>query len=98
LLFLDSGADISLIPASLGLALGFNRIELQTTSVRGLMTERTGLCIVQIHLQIGDTSAVPIRVGWADSDDVSPLLGRLDIFDRYTFEFNHDRRMVVVKQ
>ena len=99
LLFLDSGADISLIPESLGLALGLHREEQQRASVRGLVTERTDLHIVEVHLQIGKaTRPVPIRVGWADSDDVPPLLGRLDVFDHYTFEFNHQRRMVVVKQ
>ena len=98
LLFLDSGADISLIPASLGLALGLRQEEQQTASIRGLITERTGLRIVEVYLQIGDAPEGPIRVGWASDDNVPSLLGRLDVFDYYTFEFNHSRRMVVVKR
>ena len=56
LLFLDSGADISLIPASLGAALGLSEEQQQNASVRSLMTERTPLHIVQVALQIGDTT------------------------------------------
>jgi len=97
LMFLDSGADISLIPASLGLALGLSQEGQRAASVRSLRTERTGLRIVEVYLQIGDSTAIPIRVGWAENDDVPALLGRLDVFDHYTFELNHDRRMVVVK-
>jgi hypothetical protein len=98
LMFLDSGADISLIPASVGLALGLLPEDSPTTSVRGFVAERAGLHIVELHLQIGDTVEWPFRVGLADNDNVPSLLGRLDVFDHYTFEFNHERRMVVVKQ
>ena len=98
LMFLDSGADISLIPASLGLALGLSQEGQQAASVRSLRTERTGLRMVGTYLQIGDSTAIPVRVGWADDDSVPALLGRLDIFDHYTFEFNHERRMVVVRR
>jgi len=31
-------------------------------------------------------------------DDMPALLGRLDVFEHYTFELNHERRIVVVKQ
>lgn len=98
LLFLDSGADISVIPASLGLALGLHREEQPTASVRSLVAERTLLSLVEIHLQLGNAAAVPVRVGWANDDNVPPLLGRLDAFEYFTFEFNHERRMVIVKQ
>jgi len=97
LLFLDSGADLSLLPASLGLALGLSREAQPVASVRGLMRERTDLRVVEINLQIADSAPVPVRVGWGDDDNFSPLLGRLDVFDHFTFEFNHERRVVVVK-
>lgn len=96
--FLDSGADVSLIPASLGHALGLRRNQDQATSVRGLSTERADLNLVEVHLQIGQTHEFPVRVGWLTDDNVPPLLGRLDVFDRLTFELNHERRMVIVKQ
>ncbi len=98
LLFLDSGADISLIPASLGTALGLKRDQQQIAHVRGFKGEHTGLEIVQLTLQIGNAAPVPIRAAWADDENVPALLGRLDVFDHYTFEFNHDRRMVIVRQ
>jgi len=96
-MFLDSGADISLIPASLGNALGLVRRH-SSTRVRGLIAERSNLQIVQIHLHMNDKILVPIRVGWSEDNNVPPLLGRLDVFDRFTFEFNHERRMVIVRQ
>lgn len=96
--FLDSGADISLIPASLGQALGLRRNPDQTTSVRGLSAERADLNLVEVHVQIGQTREFPIRVGWLTDDNLPPLLGRLDVFERLTFEFNHERRMVIVRQ
>lgn len=98
LFFLDSGADITLLPASLGAALGLRAGEWPITSVRGLGAELTTLRLAEIQLQIGEARATSTRVGWADHDNVPALLGRLDIFDHYTFEFNHERRMVIVKQ
>ena len=86
LMFLDSGADISLIPASLGAALGLRPSDVQSsTNVRSLVTERTPLRIVELHIQIGATAPVPVRMGWIESDAVSPLLGRLDVFEHYTY-------------
>lgn len=96
--FLDSGADISLIPASLGQALGLQRNQDQMTSVRGLSAERADLNLVEVYMQIGQTREFPVRVGWLTDDSLPPLLGRLDVFECLTFEFNHERRMVIVKQ
>ena len=96
--FLDSGADISLIPASLGAALGLRRNVGEAARVRGLSAERADLSLVEVHLQIGQTREFPVRVGWLTDDRMPPLLGRLDVFDRLTFELNHERRMVIVKQ
>ena len=95
---LDSGADISLIPDSVGLALGLRPEAQPWTSVRGLTAGRIDLRIVEVHLQIGNAAAVPIRVGWASDDNAPPLLGRLDVFDHFTFEFNHELRMVIVRR
>ena len=47
------------------------------------------------YLQV--SKPIPVRIGWSSDDNV-PLLGRLDVFEHYTFEFNHERRMVVVRQ
>jgi hypothetical protein len=47
---------------------------------------------------IGESTVVPIRAGWLEDDNVPPILGRLDVFDHFTFEFNHERRMVIVRQ
>jgi hypothetical protein len=99
LMALDSGADISLIPASLGAALGLRPTKEQpSVSVRSLVTERTPLRIVELHIQIGETPPIPVRFGWTESDAVSPLLGRLDLFEHYSFEFNYHQRVVIVRQ
>lgn len=97
-LFLDSGADISIIPDSLGQALGLAREPLSAVRVRGLSNTYTHLTIVEAHLQIGTAPEMPFRMGWADTDEVPALLGCLDVFERYTFEFNHDHRLVIVKR
>lgn len=97
-MLLDSGSDISLIPATLGTALGLDRNTTARARARGLIIERTPLRIVEVNIQIGESMVVPIRAGLLEDDDVPPLLGRLDLFDSFTFEFNHERRMVIVRQ
>jgi hypothetical protein len=96
-LFLDSGADISIVPDSLGQALGLVRGPSSAVRVRSLSNAYTHLTIVEAYLQIGASPEMPFRLGWADTDEVPALLGCLDVFERYTFEFNHDHRLVIVK-
>ncbi|MBI3912759.1 MAG: hypothetical protein HY327_00985 [Chloroflexi bacterium] len=96
--YLDSGADITVLPYRFGAELGLSAAE-------GIPLEFTGegggivpLTIHRVGLRIGESNIVPVRVGWAQTEGASLLLGRLDVFNHFTFEFNHAKQEIRVKQ
>ncbi len=96
--YLDSGADMTVLPLR-----GGKRLGLVARGERPFLFSGEGggavpLIVCRVGLRIGASTTVPVRVGWAQTDDVSLLLGRLDVFDHFTFEFNHARQEIRVKQ
>lgn len=91
--YIDSGADITLIPFSLGIKLGFEPTKdiLELHGVRGI-----GLPVEirRVSMRIGDIELNP-RIAWALVEDAPPLLGRLDIFDRFEITFKEKERVIV---
>jgi hypothetical protein len=96
--FLDSGADISIFPYTVGVQLGFESLDGHLLEYSGVGGGRFGLAIRQVGLRIGTSRVVPIRVGWSPRDDFPMLIGRLDVFNHFTFEFNHAKQEIRVKQ
>ncbi|MBI3537316.1 MAG: hypothetical protein HY070_07165 [Chloroflexi bacterium] len=96
--FLDSGADITVLPYRIGARLGLilsegNKIEFATAT-----GNRFVLSVHQIGLKIGESDFAIVRIGWAQTDEVEMLIGRLDVFNHFTFEFNHNKQEIRVKQ
>lgn len=93
---LDSGADISMIPYSVGEALGLSvegapRGECKGIG-EGLVAYR--LCTVRVRFQHIE---IPIRVAWSTLDESPLLLGRLDVFDQLDIEFRQRTNAILLR-
>ena len=91
--YIDSGADITLIPFSLGIKLGFEPSKdiMDLHGVRGI-----GLPVEirRVKMRIGNVELEP-RVAWALIEEAPPLLGRLDIFDKFTITFKENEGKII---
>ena len=101
--FLDSGADISLIPFGLGRMLGF-KIDEDNVKVLGgednvkvlggIGEGRVSVCVVEGKVRIGNIE-FPARIGWAFDNRVPTLIGRLDIFERFNITFKEKEGKII---
>lgn len=83
--YIDSGADVTLLPLSFGKLVGFNRKDKEVEALGGI---RGTIPVIYFTnpIKIG-TVTFPIRLAWSLIENVPPLLGRADIFDRFTVTF-----------
>ncbi len=96
--YLDSGADVTILPYRYGVQLGLGASDAPPINFSGEGGGSIPVTVHRVGLRIGESKTVPVRVGWAQTDDVSLLLGRLDVFNHFTFEFNHAKQEIRVKQ
>jgi hypothetical protein len=82
----DSGADVTTIPYGIGRALRMRRQARKTRRLAGVAGGLPYL-LVPLRMEIGNV-ALDVRVARAMRDDVPALLGRLDVFDRFTITFD----------
>ena len=78
-LYIDSGADVSLIPLSLGKLLKLKVEKEKIKELRGLGKQSIPVVFQDIKVRIG-IYKFAIEVGWSLIENVPPLLGRKDIF------------------
>lgn len=84
--YLDSGADISLLPLSVGEYLGLVKDEQRSHILKGVGSAPITAQIETIDLKLGPF-ALKVRFAWAWHEDVPSLLGRIDIFDCFEVTF-----------
>ncbi len=91
--YIDSGADVTLIPLSLGRLIGLtldkNKVE-QIGGIRGSVP----VTYHQILIKIGGVE-LKIHIAWALIEEVPPLLGRADIFDYFHVTFKQDQGIIL---
>jgi hypothetical protein len=93
-MYIDSGADMTLIPFRLGRALGFRqRPSDRIVELSGIGGAGVPYAVRRARMRIGDIS-LKIRLAWALIEEVPPLLGRLDIFPRFRIIFDERRLRV----
>lgn len=96
-MILDSGADISMIPYSVGEEIGLE-LDMKTRSeVHGIGEGTVPRVLGQVKLRIGEIE-FPARIGWALIEEVPFILGRLDIFNRLAVEFREFEDRILLKQ
>ena len=94
--YIDSGADVTLIPLSLGKLLG--------SSARGKKVETIGgisggvpIIYIKNPMQIG-TFTFESHIGWTQIEDVPALLGRADVFDQFDVNFKQKDSVIIFKK
>ena len=91
-MYIDSGADFTLIPYRFGLMLGFE-IEKKVHEIYGV---GGGIPVIlkPALMRIND-KMLNVRMGWSLREDVPFILGRLDVFDKFNVQFREKEGMVI---
>ena len=96
-MYIDSGADMTLIPLSFGRLLGLELRKEDIKHLRGVGGGEVPVIITKVDIRIDDVE-FPIDVAWALEEDVPPLLGRTDVFDRFKIMFNQGSRSIIFEE
>jgi len=90
--YIDSGADLTMIPLSLGRLVGLHLDERQMEQIGGI---KGCVPIIQTkcQMQIGQEE-LKVKIAWALIEDVPPLLGRADVFDTFNVTFKQSDGLV----
>jgi len=94
--YIDSGADVTLIPLTLGKLLGFSVDDQKIEEIGGI---RGSVPIVykKNRIRIGNME-LTAKLGWALSEDVPPLLGRSDIFEVFNITFRQSEGIITFEK
>lgn len=93
-MYIDSGADITLIPLSFGRLLGLELRKEDIKHLRGVGGGEVPVIVTMVDIRI-DGIEFPIGVAWALEEGVPPLLGRSDVFDKIKVTFNQSKRSII---
>ena len=92
----DSGADFTVLPKSVGEQLGFIPPNAHISHFSGVGDGVVPYVMKRVRLKIGMTWIVA-RVAWA-LEEITPILGRLDVFDQFTVLFDRHHRRVLFRR
>ena len=94
-LYVDSGADITLLPKKFGEFLGFKLKEgEEIKEIRGIGGSKVPYVIRRVNMRIGK-KGFKARVAWSLTEDVPLVLGRLDIFNKCDVLFREGDEKVI---
>jgi hypothetical protein len=88
--YADSGADFSLFPRSVAKILSLKLKTGQRSFIQGVGGRRLVIYIHRVELRIGDKK-LSVRAGFAFSDRVPYLLGRIDMLEHFDIRFELHR-------
>lgn len=91
--YIDSGADVTMIPFSLGKLLGFEIDEGKIQQIGGIRGN-VPVIYTKTALRIGEIE-IFAQIAWALIEDVPPLLGRADIFDSFKVTFEQSKEIII---
>lgn len=92
--YVDSGADVSLISRSVGDALGFKIEDIdKITEIKGVGERGVPIVIKKIKMKIGEKE-LETRIAWALVEEVPLLLGRTDVFNLFDISFKKNQKTV----
>jgi len=87
-MYIDSGADVSLIPMGFGRALGFKQETEDTIQeIKGVSGAGIPYILKEVTL-ILNGKRLKVRIAWTLVERVSMLMGRMDIFDKFRIIFD----------
>ena len=92
--YVDSGADVTLISKSVGDTLGF-KIEStdNITEIKGIGERGVPIIIKKLKIKLGE-KLFDARIAWALIEEVPLLLGREDVFNLFEINFKKNSKIV----
>lgn len=92
--YVDSGADVTLIPKSVGEILGFKvKSPNEISEIKGIGERGIPIVIRDVVLQI-DKIKIKTKIAWSLIEEVPLLLGREDFFKYFDIIFAKNRRTI----
>lgn len=96
-MYVDSGADVTVVPYSNGISLGFEINEKdEIKKLSGIGGSSISVIIRECTIKIGEKQFNG-RIAWSLSEDVPLILGRLDVFDRFKVTFDQKNKVTVLE-
>jgi len=95
--YVDSGADVTLLPMSFIKPLGIKLGEEEIKEIRGVGEGLVSVILKDVKLKIGET-VLEVTVGVALIEDVPYLLGRKDVFNKFRITFEEWREKVIFEK
>jgi len=92
--YIDSGADLTLIPRSIGEILQLeNPAAHEILDIKGIGEKGVPIVIRKVTMQLGNFQIQP-RIGWALAEDIPLLLGREEIFPHFDILFFQNKKTI----
>lgn len=86
-MYVDSGADITLIPLSVGKLVGLRRTKKdRLRKILGVGQSSVPILVKSTSMRLGSVK-FQARLAWSQLEEVPLLLGRLDVFSRFNITF-----------
>lgn len=93
-MYIDSGADITMIPFRLGKALGFKQDpQDKILEIKGVSGGGVPYIVKEVNIFLNN-ECFKIRLAWALIEEVPLLLGRMDIFNKFKIVFEEKERHI----
>ena len=92
-MYIDSGADISLIPRQMGESLGLDLDKNKIQEVKGIGERAVPVIISDVILKIGKME-FDSKVAVSLIEEVPLILGRTDVFDKFLINFDQKNKIV----
>ncbi len=93
--YIDSGADISLIPYTLGLSMGYKINGSEIIELEGIGGKSIPIIVIKTKIKFSSDLVYDVEIGWSLVDGVPMLLGRRTIFEKFKITFMESERKVV---
>lgn len=94
--YIDSGADVTMIPLSLGKLLGLKVEEAKIEQIGGIRGSVPVIYVKQ-KVRLGGVGFLA-RIAWALVEEVPPLLGRESVFDKFKVTFKQRDREILFEE
>lgn len=92
--YIDSGADITLLPRSVGDLLGFELKQDEVIEEIGGIAGKLPTVRRRVGVKIGKKE-LKAEIAWALTEEVPLLLGRKDVFDVFHITFKQDKGLII---
>lgn len=93
-MYVDSGADLSVIPFRFGKALGFKQgVRNEIRELKGISGVGVPYVLKTVKLAMNGVR-LKVRIAWALVEEVPMLLGRMDVFNRFRVVFDEKKGLI----